>query len=426
VLGFAPDDNPAIARDIQVRPHATSKKNINWKADATVTSSTLTNRTLTSKITPRLTISATCCDVLSRLMLSPNESNSNAPDQNQSVVDENSPLAQTPALTALFRERDWIEFGSLAAMHHVVVRAFPRLQALLLRAGQQDSVTYLAAALKQERARITHAMSFLMPVCQSLASAGNILVIKSLDHWPDLGSDLDLYTDAAPAHVIAIMRDALHARAEKRSWGDRLANKWNFSIPGLPELVEIHIGRLGQMGEQRIVGESVIARAVPLKLGAYTFHVPAPEDRIMISALQRMFRHFYIRLCDVAEISQLIASRTLDYEYLRSLGEVTGLWDGMATYLNIIVEYAGKYGRRLSLPAFVASAARFGAAHVQFRNNFLRIPIMPESAKLYAAELGKLFVSGELAGTLRLSLMPALATAAALKQKVAGSDSGIW
>lgn len=33
---------------------------------------------------------------------------------------------------------------------------------------------------------------------------------------------------------------------------------------------------------------------------------------------------------------------------------------------------------------------------------------------------------GDVASTLRLSLLPALATTAALKQKVSESDNGIW
>jgi hypothetical protein len=355
--------------------------------------------------------STSCCAVLSCLMLEP---------------DGSDRLIGIPDLTSRFNEQDWKRFGSLAAMHHVVVRAFPRLQTLLLHSAQQEAVAYLAAALKEERARVTRAMSFLMPICQSLERAGNILVIKSLDHWPDLGSDLDLYTDAEPAGVIAIMRDHLHARVEKRSWGDRLANKWNFAVPGLPELVEIHVGRLGQMGEQRVIGESLVARAEALKFGAHTFRVPAPEDRIVISTLQRMFRHFYIRLCDIVEIAQLIDRRTLDYDYLHSLGQLTGLWDGLATYLKIVAEYSAEYGRTLPLPSFVGSAARFGSEHLSYRKNFLRIPMLPQSAKLFAAEWKKLISSGELTSTLRLSLMPALATAAAFKQKVAGSDRGIW
>jgi hypothetical protein len=323
-------------------------------------------------------------------------------------------------------EQDWKEVESIASANHVVIRGLSRLEDLMADSAQHICSKHLSAILAKERARVSHAISSLVPICLSLEQAGNVIVIKSLDHWPDLGSDLDLYTDAEPAAVISIMRNHLHAQEQKRSWGDRLANKWNFAVPGLPELVEVHVGRLGQTGEQSVIGESLIARAVPWKLGPHTFRVPAPEDRIVISTLQRMFRHFYLRLCDIADISRLIEQRDLDCEYLYSLGQLTGLWDGLATYVNIVAEYAAHYGRDIQLPSFVVAAARFGSEGVRFRKNFLRIPILPQSARLYAAELRKLVSSKQVASSLRLSLLPALAAVAAMKQKIAGSDSGIW
>ena len=84
----------------------------------------------------------------------------------------------------------------------------------------------------------------------------DVTVIKSLDHWPDLGSDLDLYTNTDPDDVIRLMKQRFQAEVAPRSWGDRLANKWNFNIPGLPEAVEIHMRRLGQTGEQISIASS--------------------------------------------------------------------------------------------------------------------------------------------------------------------------
>ena len=63
---------------------------------------------------------------------------------------------------------------------------------------------------------------------------------------------------------------------------------------------------------------------------------------------------------------------------------------------------------------------------VQFRRNFLRVPILPHLLHLYAGELKTLVLRGELRNSLRLSLLPGLATAAALEQKITGSDKGIW
>jgi hypothetical protein len=164
-----------------------------------------------------------------------------------------------------------------------------------------------------------------------------------------------------------------------------------------------------------------------MTFGDRSFRVAAPEDRIVISTLQRMYRHFYIRLCDVVDNAQLIDSGAVDFSYLRELGSSTGLWEGIATYLAIVSELVEAYrGHGLSLPAFVRKAARFGAEQISFRRDFLRVSIVPHSVHLYAAEFKKLLLDGDLRNSFRLSLLPCLATAAAIGQKVTGSDKGIW
>jgi len=117
----------------------------------------------------------------------------------------------------------------------------------------------------------------------------------------------------------------------------------------------------------------------------------------------------------------------VDFDYLHSLGETAGLWKGIATYLSIISEYVKSYrGEGVLLPELVTGSAKFGTEQVRFRKDFLRVSIMPHSMNLYAAELKTLLLKGDLRNTLRLSLLPGLATAAALEQKLTGSDKGIW
>ena len=206
-------------------------------------------------------------------------------------------------------------------------------------AGGNDRAGWISNALAKEKARIDHALSFLSPICEALKGLGDVVVIKSLDHWPDLGSDLDLYISGESADVVAIMRERFQARVAQRSWGDRLANKWNFVVPGLPELVEVHVGRLGQTGEQVAITDSLVTSARARQFGPHTFRAPAPESRLIISTLQRMYRHFYLRLCDIADTARLVESGAVDYHYLRSLARSAGLWDGLATYLAIVSGY---------------------------------------------------------------------------------------
>jgi hypothetical protein len=324
--------------------------------------------------------------------------------------------------------QDLEELRSLAMTNHVMLRTFPSLARMLEIAGREEGVEWVSGAIESERKRIDHALGFLSRICAAFQAHGHpVTVIKSLDHWPDLGSDLDLYTDADAGNIVGVMRDRFDAKVDDRSWGDRLANKWNFVVPGLPELVEVHVGRLGQTGEQTALTRSLSARTRVATVGEHSFRVAAPEDRIVISTLQRMYRHFYIRLCDIADNARLLDNRCVDFEYLHALSSAAGLWAGIATYLNVISDYVQAYrgyGTALSSP--VTGSAKFGIEKVCFRKDFLRVPILPQSLNLYAGELKTLFMRGDLRNGFRLSLLPGLATAALLEQKLTGSDKGIW
>jgi hypothetical protein len=359
--------------------------------------------------------------LLSHLLMSADEESSVS--SSTSSLDRNHEVCQ--ALSSYGPQ----EFGGLwglASSHHVIMRAFPRLHEVLSATGSEHS-DWVDRAIVKERARIEYALSFLSPICDALSEVGDLIVIKSLDHWPDLGSDIDLYSNAEGPDIVAIMQNRFNAKVAERSWGDRLANKWNFVVPGLPELVEVHVGRLGQTGEQVAITNSLIKRSTTAQIGGYTFRVPAAEDRLMISTLQRMYRHFYLRLCDVADTARFVNSGSLDYHSLRSLAKSAGLWDGLATYLVIVSGYVQSYGgEALPLPSLVTKAARFGNERIYFKRKFLRIPIFPQAARFYVSEWERLLLNGELQNTLRLSLLPGLAAAAAIELKLTGSDKGIW
>ncbi len=320
-------------------------------------------------------------------------------------------------------------FLEMGRLNHVIVRG---LQALLGPEREKNSgiahVQWAQDALQAEQARIGTAILFLHEVCSALEANGHrAVVIKSLDHWPDLGSDLDLYTDSHPRDVCRFMTERFRARIAPRSWGDRLACKWNFMLPGLPEPIEIHMGRLGQTGEQAVIASSIVERSRLIQICGQTFRVTSVADRLMISTLQRMYRHFFFRLCDVVDSALLMELGLVDYEELRSEAMRAGIWEGVAAYLMIVADYVRLYrGTGPQLPQIVKASARFGGEKVYYGNSFLRVPIMPQSASLYRTQLAGVLRKGELQNGARLSLLPWLATAAVLGQKLTGSDKGIW
>src|SRR5579864_8019793 len=153
------------------------------------------------------------------------------------------------------------DFVELADSNHVVIRAFEVLNRVSGNRGNTDIQAWAVEALAKERARIGNALNHLEKVCNALEEAGcPTVVMKTLDHWPDLGNDLDLVSTGSKSKIIEVFTQRFAAHMEARSWGDRLACKWNFALPGLPEAIECHVGRLGQTGEHIALAQRFIER----------------------------------------------------------------------------------------------------------------------------------------------------------------------
>ncbi len=318
--------------------------------------------------------------------------------------------------------------ATLAQSNHVIVRGLEAFLDLMREERDAERVQWAQSALVTERARVAVAAHFLHEICSAFQEQRyEVAVIKSLDHWPDLGSDLHVYTNADPADVINLMRRQFGARIARRSWGERLTHQWNFQIPGLPESVAVHIGRWGQTGEQLTFASSLIARSSHALRGGYRYRVPSASDRITISALQWMRRHFHFHLCDVVDTAMLADADVIDYGDLLAAAQAAGIWEGVATYLAIISDYLASFrGAGFEIPSFVAASAQFGGGDILFGNGFLRVPIVPQSARLYQSQLASALEQVEFDNGVRLGLLPCLATAAMLGQKLTASGKPVW
>src|SRR5689334_7634893 len=145
-----------------------------------------------------------------------------------------NPTASAFSLANSLNAKEREDILSLANSHHVVIRALVPIADHAAHTGNAELARWAADALETERSRIANALAWLEKICNGLEAAGcPTTVMKSLDHWPDLGNDLDLYSTADEQQIVAQMTQRFQAHIEPRSWGDRLANKWNFAIPGL-------------------------------------------------------------------------------------------------------------------------------------------------------------------------------------------------
>jgi hypothetical protein len=344
------------------------------------------------------------------------------PRQDQAADD--SALRFVAGLTR--EQRD--EFLATADSHHVIIRALAVLHQEAALAGNAEVADWAVHAITAERSRIDAALPVLDRVCRELSSNNcPVTVIKTLDHWPDLGNDLDLFSIGEERDVVRIMTSLFMAHVEPRSWGDRLAKKWNFAIPGLRESIEIHCQRLGQTGEHLAMARRFVTRHIFRTVGAFTFPVPAPEERVIVATLQRMYRHFYFRLSDILNTAALLDAHAIDFQQLRNSAALGEIWPGVATYLKLVADYVRKYrGDAPPLPPEVVQAAAFNGDVLSVKNCFIRVPIMPHGARLYTRQVTETALKGNVPATFRLSLLPPLASAAALAYKLTGSDKGIW
>ncbi len=332
-----------------------------------------------------------------------------------------------PLLSSLTPEQRQ-DFIDLADSNHVVIRAFEVINRVAGNLGNAGVQAWAVETLTKERARIANALSHLEQICKALEEEDcPTVVMKTLDHWPDLGNDLDLVSTGSKQKIIQVFSKRFGAKIEARSWGDRLACKWNFALPGLPEAVETHIGRLGQTGEHIALAHRFIDRRVKVGVGGHCFFVPAPEERIFAATLQRMYRHFYFRVCDILNAATLVDSGKIDFPELRSAAIAAGIWPGVAGFLKIVSDYVQRYrGTGLTLPTWVIADATVSGDKIYTRARFLRLPIMPYGARLYTQQITQAAFRGNVPATFRLSLLPPLASAAAVAFKITGSDKGVW
>ena len=286
----------------------------------------------------------------------------------------------------------------------------------------------LTSRLQAERERSQNLVAVLDKIVHAFQRRGHsVLAMKTLDHWPDTGSDVDLLASGDDHEICEVLEKDFAAVRQPQSWGDRLAHKFNFMVPGLGELVEIHIGCLGQTGEQERLAEAVLSRRVETRFDDFSLPVPIQEDRIIIATLQRMYRHYYIRLTDIVNIFSAVTHSAIDFARLKDIASQSSVWPGVATLLTIVCEHGVRFGGgHVNLPSLVAAATKFDSNCTYVDRKFVRVPLMPEAANLYMLQLAENGRSRNIRAVARLTLLPILATAAFVSFRFTGNDKGIW
>lgn len=324
-------------------------------------------------------------------------------------------------------EPDQQEFLAIADAHRILVRSLRVLQAQAT-ISSTELPEWVSSILSDEEKKLQEAVRVLAEVYNMLSAAGfSAVVIKSLDHWPDLGSDFDIYTAGPAEDLRKLMQEKFNSRPQAQSWSDRLAGKWRFAISGFNKMVEIHLGGLGQTGQQAHMGRMVLSRGVTKAFGNNEFSIPSPEDQILIRTIDRCYRHYSLRICDLVDSVETFRGNTIDFDYLKSESKRAGIRKGVCSYLSIVDGYYSRYrDEHLSLPAWVRKGASFSASKIYGHAGLLRIPLFPQGARLFRHELTKAIRRKDIKKAMRTSLIPPLAVAAGARYRIRGRDKGVW
>jgi hypothetical protein len=139
-----------------------------------------------------------------------------------------------------------------------------------------------------------------------------------------------------------------------------------------------------------------------------------------------MYRHLYIRVCDIVNTHLILESAAPDFAELQRAANLGGVWPGVVTYLRIVTEFVRRVrGSAYQLDPRLLAESRFGMDEVFVRGIWLRVPAR-RAALLYARQICHMASRRDLHGVVRLSLLPPLASAARLSYVLTGNHSGIW
>ena len=285
----------------------------------------------------------------------------------------------------------------------ILVRALTRLQ----RLGTPLAPSTLEA-LAEEQSRVEAGIRLISEVSDLLTGEGfDFMVIKTMDHYPDQGHDIDVFIADGLDRFEESLAKRFSFNSASRSMCDHLAGKMNFRIEDAT--LEVHSQVLGQVGEHKKLPAEMLRLRQRDSVEGQTLFVPSPEGRILLAILQRMYRHFNFRICDIVNLIGLLEDESTDRSLLQNLASSAGLGHGVVAGLAMVRALAEDLGLRLS-------EAESWGAHTEppdrlvFQRGFFRFSLSkvvpPTYARLFGSSLKRASVRQASRLTVLLTLLP--------------------
>lgn len=333
-------------------------------------------------------------------------------------------LAAPAPADAAERPPDWGGLLRVARRNVVLLRLAEQLERRGMRAPD-----FFGEAVRRERRRNAKIFRVVRGVSRACERRGfEFIFAKTFQHYPDAGSDVDLFVASRSTGSDALILEGLLAAPKRRGWRGRLSGAASYRIAGCDAVFEIHHGRLGLLGEHGWYVARLIENGGRARVGGAEFLLPSAEDLLVLQGMQRVCGHGHVRLCDVVSTVKLLRREEMDWPYVfetsRQLGTLHGLRSYLA-YVDQIQREALGVGVAAPPQAWGGRGARPERfARVQFKDDFYKFPRLRVGAAIYAGKVRAAVRAGDWGGAGRLCLVPLVAASSALSKVSKASPPG--
>lgn len=308
---------------------------------------------------------------------------------------------------------DWGRLLRLARSNKLLVRVADVLQAKGIRPSGA-----FADAVSKERQRAEAQVELMERVGEMCAAEGiGFIFAKAFQHYPDAGSDVDMFVPSKSRKVDGLILKRFNASAEKRGLYHRVAGTANYRIYGYDSTLEIHHGRIGYFGETDSYVPTLIKNGTQVEVAGKRFLSPSAEDSMVLHGMLRVSGRLYVRLSDIASAIRFIRRDNLDWDYIINTSKRFGSFYGLSSYLSYVDQiHREAFGSRIIHYESMTRPIPEGWGRVEFKNGFYRFPAVKTISKVYANKFKVALLSGNFASATRLTLLPFAAASTALRK----------
>lgn len=313
---------------------------------------------------------------------------------------------------------DWDTFIRVGQRNVVLVRAAHRLRRLGIALPR-----HVAAAVAAEQHRVDATLEVARKISDACAQRGiAFLFPKVLQHYPDMGPDLDLLLLTRSSEVDQAVLAGLPASTTSRDLGSRIAGRTAYLVDGCSTPLDISHGRLGVVGEHTSYPTQLVANARPVVVKGTEFLAPSRNDHLVLQAMQRVYGRRVLRLSDFVYTIPAVRAGGIDWEYVLRTTEQSGVLHGLRCYLSYVDQiHRSLFDAPLLDPAQARRLALggWGMVAVQRGNGGgVGFPSLRVNSRLYLAAFGSHLRAGQWRHAGRVCLAPAIAAAATARRLV--------